>query len=162
MEFSVSLQENYQLNNKPIFTFVIIVAAIFAIYGIVLLIIKLMPKPKPVDADAAWKALSPAEKNMLRNKYLMLIDGLYMKVRAGGISDRMCFHTLSKYVREFISDFTGVKVSRCTLNEIKNMNAPVLANLIEEFYAVEFAKISEGDEITAIEKTKWIIRGWNL
>ena len=77
------------------------------------------------------------------------------------ISLRHCYQKLSKYVREFVADLSGIKVNKCTLNDIKQMNMPVLASLIEEFYEVEFAKVSVGDAEAAIAKTKRIIETWN-
>ena len=105
--------------------------------------------------------MTDGEKNELRIKYYKLLEELLQKVQGEHISLRHCYQKLSKYVREFVADLSGVKVNKCTLNDIKQMNMPVLASLIEEFYEVEFAKVSVGDAEAAIAKTKRIIETWN-
>ncbi len=163
MEFSVGLQDNFIFKQSPIVTFGIIAGVVIFIAVAFIVVSKILSKPvKPVDAAAAWKALSMKERNELRLRYFRKIDALTNQVVNGQIDTRTCYYYLSLFVREFLSEFTGVKVSRCTLNEIQMMNVPALAALINEFYAVEFDRISVGDELQAIEKTKWIIREWNI
>lgn len=160
MEFSVKLQEKFEFIPKPIYIYLIIVAAVFVLFGIAVFIMKMIPK-KQVDGSAAWKALSKKEKDQIRNKYLKLLEVLYTKVVNHKLTDREIFFELSRILRGFIHAFTGVRVKNCTLEEVKKMNLPVLAGLMEEFYEVEFSQVSEGDELQAIEKTKRTIKGWN-
>ena len=57
--------------------------------------------------------------------------------------------------------YTGVPVIRCTLSDLKRMNNMVpLAELIENYYQVEFPIQSVGDVDRTVKETKWVIQKW--
>lgn len=160
MRITVHLQEKYGYIILPLIIFILAVSFVCAL----ILFLKYRPKNKKkrvVDGEKAWRALYDDEKYRLRMKYLQLLDALYYKVSYDKISNRQCYLMISRYVRQFVSEITGVKVSRCTLNDIRWMNMPMLAALIEELYEAEFSKSSLGDPYWAIEKTKRVIEVWN-
>lgn len=160
MRITVHLQEKYGYIILPLIIFILAVSFVCAL----ILYLKYRPKNKKkrvVDGEKAWRALYDNEKYRLRMKYLQLLDALYYKVSYDKISNRQCYLMISRYVRQFVSEITGVKVSRCTLNDIRWMNMPMLAALIEELYEAEFSKSSLGDPYWAIEKTKRVIEVWN-
>lgn len=160
MRITVHLQEKYGYIILPLIIFILAVLFVCAL----ILYLKYRPKNKKkrvVDGEKAWRALYDDEKYRLRMKYLQLLDALYYKVSYDKISNRQCYLMISRYVRQFVSEITGVKVSRCTLNDIRWMNMPMLAALIEELYEAEFSKSSLGDPYWAIEKTKRVIEVWN-
>lgn len=160
MRITVHLQEKYGYIILPLIIFILAVSFVCAL----ILYLKYRPKNKKkrvVDGEKAWRALYDDEKYRLRMKYLQLLDALYYKVSYDKISNRQCYLMISRYVRQFVSEITGVKVSRCTLNDIRWMNMPMLAALIEELYEAEFSKSSLGDPYWAIEKTKRVIEVWN-
>ncbi len=160
MRITVHLQEKYGYIILPVIIFILAVSFVCAL----ILYLKYRPKNKKkqvVDGEKAWRALYDDEKYRLRMKYLQLLDALYYKVSYDKISNRQCYLMISRYVRQFVSEITGVKVSRCTLNDIRWMNMPMLAALIEELYEAEFSKSSLGDPYWAIEKTKRVIEVWN-
>lgn len=159
MRITVQLQEKYGYLILPVLIFIL--AVVFACVLIICLKYRPRRKKQVVDGEKAWRALYDDEKRRLRIKYLQLLDALYYKVSYDRISNRQCYLTISRYVRQFVSEITGVKVSRCTLSDIKWMNMPVLAALIEELYEAEFSKLSMGDPYWAIEKTKRVIEVWN-
>ncbi|MGN0401479.1 MAG: hypothetical protein ACI4HQ_04360 [Acetatifactor sp.] len=159
MQITVGLQENYSYTFLPLIVCIVAVVAVFAV--LLMVTHKKQEKKIPKASQKAWSALTDSEKNRLRMKYFRILDELHGKVCSGQISLRHCYQKLSISVREFVSEMTGVKVSRCTLNDIRRMNMPVLAGLMEEFYTVEFAKVSVGDAEAAIAKTKRVIETWN-
>lgn len=160
-QISVKLQDEYSYAIWPIISLVVIVIAAVIIYLFTRFLKHLENREKVIDGQKAWRALSDSEKYYLRMKYFQLLDELYYRVSYNQISVRHCYQRLSRYVREFVSEITGVKVNKCTLHDIKQMNMPMLAALVEEFYAVEFAKVSSGDAGAAIAKTKRVIEIWN-
>lgn len=160
MRITVQLQEKYGYLILPAVIFIL--AVVFVCILILYLKYRLQhEKKRVVDGEKAWRALRDDEKYRLRMKYLELLDALYYKVSYDKISNRQCYLMISRYVRQFVSEITGVKVSRCTLNDIRWMNMPMLAALIEELYEAEFSKLSAGDPYWAIEKTKRVIEVWN-
>lgn len=161
MKITVGLQEKMSYAFWPLIVFVIVMVLTVLICVLVKVLKQRANQPKAIDGEKAWRALSDAEKYNLKMKYFAMLDELYSKVSSNQISVRHCYQRLSRYVREFVSEITGVKVNKCTLNDIKCMNMPMLAALIEEYYAVEFAKVSMGDAGAAIVKTKRVIEIWN-
>ncbi len=159
MEISVELQSKYSYVIWPLIVFFAVIAGVCLFFLIRHLLAN--RKPKTVDVEQAWRALSEQERYALKQKYISLLDALYAKVAAQQISIRTCYQSLSRYVREFVAEITGIKVTRCTLSDIKRMNMPMLASLIEEYYEVEFAKVSVGNAETAIMRTKRVIELWN-
>lgn len=159
MEVSVELQSKYSYVIWPVIAFLSVAVGVV----LVLVIMHLLAnrKKKPVDIEQAWRALSEQEKYALKVKYFSMLDELYAKVAGGQISIRACYQALSRLVREFVAEITGIKVNRCTLSDIKRMNMPMLASLIEEYYEVEFAKVSVGNAEDAIARTKRVIELWN-
>ena len=159
MEVSVELQSKYSYIFWPLvlfFAMVVVLVLVFVIRK------KIKNRPaKIIDIEQAWRALSDQEKYALKMKYFSLLDVLYVRVAGNQISIRACYQCLSRYVREFVSDITGIRVNRCTLSDIKQMNMPMLAALIEEYYEVEFAKVSAGNAEDAIARTKRVIELWN-
>ena len=158
MKITVELQDNYSYSFWPV---IVCILAVIGAFIVTFLVAKAVKKIKSRPPKKTWQSLKDGEKNELRIKYYKLLEELLQKVQGEHISLRHCYQKLSKYVREFVADLSGVKVNKCTLNDIKQMNMPVLASLIEEFYEVEFAEVSVGDAEAAIAKTKRIIETWN-
>ena len=132
------------------------------IFGpIVFLIVKKLIEKKKAAGSTVKKPLSPAEKESLRGEYLGRIDSIYSEYRSGRLSIRKCYQKLSLCVRGFVTAYTGVPVIRCTLFDLKRMNNMVpLAELIENYYQVEFPRQSVGDVDRTVKETKWVIQKW--
>ena len=132
------------------------------IFGpIVILIVKKLIEKKKAAGSTVKKPLSPAEKESLRGEYLGRIDSIYSEYRSGRLSIRKCYQKLSLCVRGFVTAYTGVPVIRCTLSDLKRMNNMVpLAELIENYYQVEFPRQSVGDVDRTVKETKWVIQKW--
>lgn len=132
------------------------------IFGpIVFLIVKKLIEKKKAAGSTMKKPLSPAEKESLRGEYLGRIDSIYSEYRSGRLSIRKCYQKLSLCVRGFVTAYTGVPVIRCTLSDLKRMNNMVpLAELIENYYQVEFPRQSVGDVDRTVKETKWVIQKW--
>jgi len=78
----------------------------------------------------------------------------------GKISSKEGYMRLSAVLREFILEYLGVDVTKKTLAEIKRENIPTVANLIEEYYIVEFSPDKEGDFYSSYVKTIKAINDW--
>ena len=63
--------------------------------------------------------------------------------------------------RSFIFETTNIKVQNYTLNDISKINMPTLYELVSEYYDPEFSRISKGNIINSIAKTREVIVKWN-
>lgn len=156
MDVTVTLQENMAYWIWPY-----IAVGLIMIGPIVFLIVKKLMEKKKAAGSTMKKPLSPAEKESLRGEYLGRIDSIYGEYRSGKLSIRKCYQKLSLCVRGFVTAYTGIPVIRCTLSDLKRMSNMVpLAELIENYYQVEFPRQSVGDVDRTVKETKWVIQKW--
>ena len=61
----------------------------------------------------------------------------------------------------FVHDLTGINAQNFSLNELKAHNIYQISNLIEEFYAPEFAERSDKETTNSIQEAREVIIRWN-
>ncbi len=139
------------------YSFIPIIICIAIIIILIIIFAITIHKPKKVKKISIVK---PININDIKNKYLLEIDNLLTSVNENKISLRHSYQQLSKLIRNFIYEVTGLKVQNYTLSDIKTINMPILSTLVEEYYHPEFAKDSKGDIIASITKTREVIAKW--
>ena len=103
----------------------------------------------------------PKDLISIQNKYLNLINDLSNKYQNKQISSRHAFQSLSVLIRKFIYEVTNINVDTLTLKDIDPIEMPILYELVSDYYDPEFASISKGNIIKAIEKTRKVIEKWH-
>ncbi len=156
METTVKLQDLYAYSILPISIIAILVIAI-TIY----ILIEKIKKKKEIVKIEDVKIVEPKNIKSIQNKYLKRLDNLRKKLELNRITTRVAYQGLSTLIRYFIYEVTDIKVQNYTLSEIETLNMPFLTELIQEYYAPEFAKQSIGDIKQAIEKTRKVVEKWN-
>lgn len=161
METTVELQRMMRYSKLPI----IIVGALLAIVTALIIsyvvyrVIKLIKaNRKPTIKAILW---TKPNMDVLRAEYLNKLEAVEREFKNNPTAVRPTYEKLSKIIRNFAYQATGIEVQKYSLNEIRGTYLQGLADLIEEFYAPEFDKISSGDVITSIDKTKRMISAWN-
>lgn len=158
MPITVELQDMFSYSIIPI----IILALVLAI-GIVWIILHFIKKhrSKPKAAVPAPKlpaiTLSPEQ---IKEKYLGIINDLEVKFQSGNMSNRKAYQELSKIIRNFVYEATGIKVHHNTLDEIKRLNMPNLYAIVKECYEPEFSVDKNGYIYDTINKARTVIREW--
>ena len=99
--------------------------------------------------------------NIVKTKYLNMLDELDNKLDSKKISSRKAYQELSILIRYFVKEVTGIDVTTCVLSDIERMNMPVIYELVKEYYSPEFARISIGNIRSSISKTRGVIYRWN-
>lgn len=97
----------------------------------------------------------------VKNRYLEQIDVILNEFKSNNINNRQVYYKLSILIRQFVFEMTNINVNCYTLTDIEKLNIPVLYDLLCEFYIQEFSKVSNGDVLLSIKKTKDVIAGWN-
>lgn len=156
LPITVELQDVMSYSKLGIIGLIVLVAlvAIFFISSIIIKHIKNAP-PKPVHIP------SEAKIRMAKEKYSKLLMNLEGRYQMGRVSERDAYQELSKYIRHFVHDVTGIKVQNYTLEEIGRLNIPNLYYLIAECYAPEFSADGSGNLGVSISKAREVIYGWN-
>lgn len=157
MQISVDLQNPFSYSIW--LTIIILIVLLSFVYYLVLLIIGNINKNKQkviVKPEEPKKSLSQIKK-----QYLEELDILTNKVTQNEISVRKAYQSLSKIIRNFVFEVTGIEVQKLTLAEIKKINIPSLTELIEEYYPPAFSLLTEGNIKNSLNKTGEVIKRWN-
>lgn len=107
------------------------------------------------------KQLSKDTIIQIKEKYIKELEKIEMDYNAKKITLRSAYQKMSRCIRKFVFDVTGIRVHNYTLEDIKALHMPILEELIKEYYAPEFSKQSSGDVTASLEKTKRAIEIWN-
>lgn len=151
MKTSVNLQGPFSYALWPI----IVVGALLLLCIGILIFPKLKSLFKPRKVPAPEKVIE------IKNKFLMELSGIEVDLVNNRISTRDAYKKMSVCIRAFVFEVTGIEVLSYTLQDIQRLKMPLLEELIEEFYAPEFAAKSIGDSMASLQKTKRAIERWN-
>ena len=88
---------------------------------------------------------------------LICIESDLMKNR---ITIRAAYQKMSKCIRGFVREVTGLNVDKYSLSEIKSVGIPDITRLVSEYYEPEFARESRTDVRGSIMRTRQTIEGW--
>lgn len=157
METSVKLMEPFSYSILPI-VILSIIAIGMLIYFITDFIIK---RCRQKEKLPVVRKLSGEAVIEIKKRYLKELQKIENDFRAQKISLRSAYQKMSKCIRKFVHEVTGIKVHNYTLEDIRMLNMPMLEELIKEYYVPEFSKQSSGDVKTSLEKTKRAIEKWN-
>lgn len=118
--------------------------------------------PKKVKEQVPVAKPAPIKNiPMIKAKYDTFLMDIERDYIAGGINEREAFQELSKAIRHFVYDVSGIQVQNYTLTEIGKAKLPGLYELISECYVPEFSEESKGNVRDAINKARKVIAQWN-
>ncbi len=155
MQTSVNLQPPFSYSIYPIIVIIVILAGI----GIYLLLTR--RKNPVVQEEMQIKEIEPKDLNHIKHKYIKRINIIEERLMKNKITVRAAYQGLSTIIRYFVYEVTNIKVQNCTLKDIEKLKMPVLSQLIQEYYAPEFAEKSIGNIKASLEKTRKVIEKWN-
>lgn len=158
MPITVELQDMFSYS----FLLAALVAVLVVMAGVIGLIVFLLKKKtKKPEVMKPSSVAKPVSGNQIKEKYYVIINDLEMKCRSGKISNRKAYQELSRIVRRYVYEVTGIKVHHNTLDEIKKRNMPDLYAVIEECYAPEFSVDKMGNIYDTLNKARMVIKEWH-
>ena len=127
--------------------------------GIIVAIIYATRK-KEIKTISTLKITAPKVVNMnvLRDKYLKMIDAAEEHFKRRQIKASQCHQQLSLIVRLFFYEAMGFHADIMTLSDIKKSNYTKLAELVDGYYPDEFDTLEKGSVADAAEKARQIVR----
>ena len=158
MPITVELQDMFSYSVLPI-VFAVILAVMGGIMGLIAFLSKKKAK-KPEKAMPAPVA-KPVSGNQVKEKYYAIMDDLETKCRSGKVLNRKAYQELSRIVRHFVYEMTGIKVHHNTLDELKKLNMSTLCVVVEECYAPEFSVDQDGSIYDTMNKARMVIKEWH-
>ena len=156
MESSVELQPMLSYAVWPL----IVCGALLAAAIIVLVVLRVQLVRRERMADIQMLMKKPLDKNRVKRKYLAELEKIGMDFEQGQLDIRGAYQQMSMCIRGFVHAMTGIRVQNYTLNDIEELNMPVLYDLVAEYYTPEFAFRSEGDVRDSIARTRSMIERW--
>ncbi len=154
---TVELQDNFAYLPIGLIVVIVILLAILAYF-----IFRTIQKNKNKPEEVVQVAQPPVNRLLvLKEKYINMLIDIGNRHNNEELSGRHAYQELSKVIRHFVYDVTGIKVQNYTLDEIRYVNIPILYYLISECYAPEFDTISEGNVYETINKARKVIEEWN-
>ena len=148
-----------QTDLKPMFSYSLLLPIIIIILMIIIFFLRKIKRKK----NPAKKIIIPSKKDLvsIKNNYLLQLQLLSLDYDKDKINTRKAYQKLSVIIRNFIFEATNIKVQNYTLKDIKELNMPVLIDLVEEYYNPEFNVISNGNVNEAINRARLVIERWN-
>lgn len=146
------------INYSPIWAMIGLLLLGLAI-GIIAVIIYTTRK-KEIKTISTLKITAPKVVNMnvLRDKYLKMIDAAEERFKRRQIKASQCHQQLSLIVRLFFYEAMGFHADIMTLSDIKKSNYTKLAELVDGYYPDEFDTLEKGSVADAAEKARQIVR----
>ena len=161
MPTSVKLRNMLDYSTLPIIivgTVLLLITIVAVIYILVRVIKSKKNKRKITAKELFW---TKPDMERLKKEYLAKLARIEEAFLADPTLIRPTYEKMSKLIRNFAYQATGIEVQKYTLYEIRMANMNSLADLVEEYYEPEFDRISEGDAKESIKKTKRMIAEWN-
>lgn len=146
------------INYSPIWAMIGLLLLGLAI-GIIVAIIYITRK-KEIKTISTLKITAPKVVNMnvLRDKYLKMINAAEERFKRRQIKASQCHQQLSLIVRLFFYEAMGFHADIMTLSDIKKSNYTKLAELVDGYYPDEFDTLEKGSVADAAEKARQIVR----
>lgn len=115
---------------------------------------------KEIKTIATLKTTAPKVINMnvLRDKYIKLINEAEERFKRRQVKASQCHQQLSLIVRLFFCEAMGFHADVMTLSDLKKSNYKKLAELIDGYYPNEFDMLEKGSVADAAEKARQIVR----
>ena len=160
MEFTVNSQPEQMM--EPVW--LIVGACVFAVsvfFFVLLFRFKKNPRKKRVKTPRPPKAPAPITPDKARVKALNSIDRIVADLSHGKVDIRESYQQLSMVMRIFVTELTGKDVTTLTLSELEQSDQKMLTDLIEKWYAPEFAMKTKADFMGDAKHAKRVVKTWN-
>lgn len=156
MQTSVNLQPPFSYSIYPIILICLCII-LFTIY----LLIKRNKQKKRVEDKIKVEEIKNVDINEIKRKYLEELDVIESQLNTNMIHIRIAYQDISRVIRHFVYEVTNIHVQNYSLKEIKDLDMPILYELMQEYYVPEFSKYSYGNVKDSLQKTRKVIEKWN-
>lgn len=130
---------------------------LFTIY----LLIKRNKQKKRVEDKIKVEEIKNVDINEIKRKYLEELDVIESQLNTNMIHIRIAYQDISRIIRHFVYEVTNIHVQNYSLKEIKDLDMPMLYELMQEYYVPEFSKYSYGNVKDSLQKTRKVIEKWS-
>lgn len=115
------------------------------------------PRPERVPAPEPPRLVSVPE---LQHDYLIEVDTVARRYRAGELTPRRAHAELSIVIRDFITQATGVEADKMTLTELRRTPFVGASHAVSEFYPLVFGVDETRTVEHGIDAARQVIALW--
>jgi hypothetical protein len=159
MKISVELQDPFHFA-----VYWLLIGIVAAVLGVVLFVYAFRLRremEKNREREIRLRKPGPAAMERIRKKYLLELDAVQKDYESKEVDYREAFRRMSKTIRMFVFEATGIEVQNYTLTEIRTLHMRSLTQLVTAYYRPEFAARSTASVGRALDNTRKVIEIWN-
>ena len=146
------------ISYSPIWTIIGLVFLGIAISIVVAIIYLTRRKEIKTVSTLTIKAPKVVNMNVLRDKYIKLINEAEERYKKRQIKASQCHQQISLLVRLFYCEGMGFHADVMTLNDIKKSNHTALIKFIDNYYPNEFDTLEKGSVASSAEQARQLVR----
>lgn len=139
----------------------LLVFAILALLVVAGVLIAVFTRPR--RPAAATQQSRMAVLAQLRTEYAAELDRVEQQLRAGELDDRQAHARLSRLMRAFVNEYSGIEAPVMTLRDLVVAGVhPVLVDALGRFsYPSLFRRGAPIDPMLAVEAAREVVRSWH-
>jgi len=97
----------------------------------------------------------------LREEYLVTIQGIEDAYQAGEIDARGAHRELSRVVRRFVNEYSGLEAPVMSLQDLEVLHVhPTLAGAVRQYYPAIFSPDAAVDPVVGAASARQVVRAW--
>jgi len=160
MPTSVNLQNMFSYSAFWLLLFEIGFIILLSAFLVVFIKYRLSKKPKV--KIKIKKEISNDALNKAKVRYEKALKKLRIKYKDKNMKNRKAYEQLSRVIRRFVYEVTGINVTYYTLEEIRPLNMDNLTYLVSLCYPPEFGPEEEGYNFeNTLDMAEMVVKKWN-
>lgn len=132
------------------------IVVLVAVFYVLAMLFTRQPRDAPVEQDEPEIDLEAA-----RIEAFARVDEVERLVASGELDDRTAYERLSRAVREFAAESTGVPADHMTLSDLSHTQLHGTTRTVAQLYPGIFAPDAQRNVAAAVHDARAVISGWN-
>lgn len=114
-----------------------------------------------VPAEESDAAPTGPQAEVIRRRYLGLIDETRAAYASGALGDREAYHQLSLLMRSYVEEREGTRTVTLTLKELRATPLRPLSEAVARLYPGAFGPGRAGSVAQALDDARGLVSSWN-
>ena len=116
-------------------------------------------KSRVPERSASAVPVGPAVE-VIRKRYLGLIDETRVAYLSGGLPDREAYQRLSMLMRSYVEEREGTRTVTLTLKELRGTTFTPLTEAVARLYPGAFGPEESGTVAQALDRARGLVTSW--
>lgn len=157
----MQLAEGPQIIDPPQYSIAWVILAVLCVIVVVVLVVATLRITRGVVERAAYKD-RPTDVEGLKAEFLRATNAVGSRFDAGDLDARDAHRELTAVMRRFVRRTTGHDVtSQDVATLVADERTRAVGSLIADLYEPEFARASDQELETSLQRAREVIRAWS-